>query len=333
MLEATRRRFLLGTGALVLCASAFPQYDRKVFRVGYPSLRSTRNAADEAFLQGLQALGYMPGRNLAVEYRFANNDYARFRADVDELVRSKVDVIVTASSPAVRIAMQSTRTIPIVMAAAADPAGTGLVASLVHPGGNVTGFSFLSTDLARKRFQLLGEIVPGVVRVGFLGQVPPTALATGRSATELVVAEIEAAGRETGIEVSTQIVADEDGLPRAWAEFQQRHIQALFVQTGPLTYEHRAAIVGTAARERLPDLYENRLFVDAGGLISYGPDVEDLFRRAAGYVDRILRGAKPGDLPVEQPTRFELIVNLGTAQALGVAVPQTVLLRANEVIR
>ena len=336
MLE--RRLFLRVTaaaGLIFVRANVFAQPSGRVYRIGYPNLRSGPGAQDEAFLQGMRDLGYVVGRNLVIEYRWANNDMARFQAQVEELVRRNVDVIVTVGTPAIRVATLATRTIPIVMAAALDPVGAGLIASLVHPGGNVTGMSMFSTDLAAKRLQLLRELAPGLTRVAVLGwrvtgagQSPP-----GQTPPELLVSATQAAGRQLGIGVSAQMVASGDDLPRAFAEFKRERTQALIVQSGVFGGEHLATILEMAAQQRLPDMHEARAFVDAGGLVSYGPDVNELYRKAATHVDRILKGAKPGDLPVEQPTKFELVINLKTAKALGLTIPKDMLLRADEVIQ
>ena len=333
-----RRTFAGSLAAAMLLAAATrgaAQPQGKVYRIGYPSLRAGPGTQDEAFLQGMRDLGYVVGRNLVIEYSWANYDMARFQAQVEELVRRNVDVIVTSGTATIRVAVRATRTIPIVMAASLDPVGAGLIASLVHPGGNVTGMSMFSTDLAAKRLQLLRELAPGLTRVAVLGwqvtgagQSPP-----GQGPSELLVSATQAAGRQLGIGVYAQIVASGDDLPRAFAEFKRERAQALIVQSGLVGGEHRATIVEMAARQRLPDMHEARAFVDAGGLVSYGPDVNELYRKAATHVDRILKGAKPGDLPVEHPTKFELVINLKAAKALGLTIPQSVLLRADEVIQ
>ena len=334
----TNRRQFIGAvaGGLLsapLAVEAQPQ--GKVYRIGYPSMGAGPGKPEEAFLGGMRDLGYVVGRNLVIDYRWANNDVLRFQALVEDLVRLNVDVLVTATGPAVRLAMRATRTIPIVMATASDPVGGELVASLDRPGGNVTGMSMLSTDLAGKRLQLLRELVPDVTRVAVLGwrvagagQAPP-----GRSPLELQVVEAKAAGRQMGIDVSAQEIANGDDLPRAFSEFRRERAQALIVPTIPLTFANRATILEMAARQRLPDMYEGRNFVDAGGLVSYGPNLQDLYRRAATYVDKILKGARAGDLPVEQPTKFEMVINLKTAKALGLTISQSLVLRADEVIQ
>jgi putative tryptophan/tyrosine transport system substrate-binding protein len=331
-----RRTFIGSLGASVLAASlaASAQPAGKVYRIGYVNLRAGPAAVDEAFVQGLRDLGYVVGRNLDIEYRWADNDTARFEAQVDELVRLNVDVIVTSATPAIRVAMRATRTIPIVIAAAADPVGTGLVSNLAHPGGNVTGLSLLSNDLARKRLQLLHQLLPSAARVALLAwQVPEAAaLPAGRNSTERMIAETRAAGLQSGVEVSAQVVTAPTELPRAFARMKRDRVQAVIIQNSSFMYEKRAEVFGTLSRERLPAMYEARNYVEEGGLVSYGPDVQDIYRRAAGYVDRILKGARPGDLAIEQPNRFELVINLKTATALGLTIPQSVLVRADDVI-
>ena len=330
-----RRMFLGSTAAALALAPAVvsTQQPGKVFRIGYANLRAGPGAQEEAFLRGLRDLGYVVGGNLIIEYRWADNDLARFQAQVEELVRLKVDVIVTAVTPGVRAAMRATNTIPIVIAVTADAVRTGLVAGLSHPGGNVTGLSLVSTDLAQKRLQLVQDTVPGVTRVAILASIADrNGPATAERIPEVLIAETEAAGRQLGIDVIPQTVANRDELPRAFAEFARRRAQALIVQANAFTFKHRATIVRLAAEQRLPDMHEIRAFVDDGGLVSYGPDIPDLYRRAATYVDKILRGAKPADLPVEQPTKFQLIVNLKTAKALGLVIPPSILALTDDVI-
>jgi putative ABC transport system substrate-binding protein len=258
----------------------------------------------------------------------------RLQPLAEELVRLNVDVIVTATTPAIRAAMRATSTIPIVVEATADPVGTGLVASLGRPGGNVTGMTLQSTDLARKRLQLMREIVPGATRIAVLTlRDPDTQLDPARMAGNLMIAETRVAARQTGVGLVERAVANADDLPEAFAQFQREGAQALIVQVNPLTLQHRPKVVELAAQQRLPAMYEVRSFVDDTGLVSYGPDLTEMYRRAAAYVDRIFKGAKPGDLAIEQPTKFELVINLKTAKALGLTIPQSLLLRADEVIQ
>ena len=331
----SRRRFLRAAAvAAAGAAGVAAQAPAKVWRVGYLTQRTGPAPFDEAFVRAMRDLGYAVGRNLVIEYRWAGNDPSRLQALADELVRLDVDVVVAAATPAVRAVMRATPTIPIVIAAAPDPLGAGLVTSLNRPGGNVTGVTIMSTDLAQKRLQLLREMVPGMTRIGLLA-IGPTAAAVdpARSATTLIVAEMRTAAQPLGVAVVVQTIDGAADLPRAFARFERERVQALLVQVAPVTFEHRAAILALAARQRVPAMYEIRVFVDDGGLVSYGPDLAESYRRAATYVDRILKGAKPGELAIEQPGKYEMVLNLRAAQALGLAIPQPLLLRADEVIR
>jgi len=282
----------------------------------------------------MRELGYVVGHNLVIEYRWASNQMESLQFLADELARLNVDVIVTATTPAIRAAMRATSTIPIVMAATADPVGTRLVASLGRPGGNVTGMTLVSTDLARKRLQLLREIVPGAERIAVLTlRDPDRQLDPARLAGNLMVAESQVAARQIGASVISRAVANADELSDAFAQFHRERAQALIVQVNPLTLQNRPKVVELAARQRLPAMFEVRSFVDEGGLVSYGPDLTEMYRRAATYVDRIFRGAKPGELAIEQPAKFEMVINLKTAKTLELAIPQSLLLRADEVIQ
>jgi putative ABC transport system substrate-binding protein len=324
------RRIVLTIAAFAILGWPLPassQRDSKVHRIGYLNLRAAPVAQDEAFVERLRELGYVQGRNLIIEYRWAAEKEDRVPALAAELVQLNVEVIVTSATPAIRAVMDKTTTIPIVMAAVADPLGTGVVASLSHPGGNVTGLTLLSTELAGKRLQLMRELVPRAMRVAVL------ALGSNAAATPQLVAAMRSATKQMGIELIVQLITKPDDLSGAFAEFERERAQALIVQVSPLTLEQRDEIADMAARQHLPAMYELRAFVDAGGLVAYGPDAVEMYRRAASYVDKILKGAKPGDLPVEQPTKFELVINLKTAKALGLTIPQSLLARANEVIQ
>jgi putative ABC transport system substrate-binding protein len=278
--------------------------------------------------------GYVVGRNLAIEYRWANGDMARLQALADELVRLDVDAIVTATTPAIRAAMRATTAIPIVYTATADPVGTGLATSLGRPGGNATGLTLQSTDLAQKRLQLIREIVPAATRVAVLTLRDPDAqVGAARLAGNLMLAETREAAEAMGIRVIARAVTSADELPDAFAQFQREGAQALIVQVNPLTLEHRTRVVELAARFRLPAIYEIRGFADDGGLVSYGPDLNAMYRRAASYVDRVFKGARAGDLAIEQPSKLELVFNLKTAKGLGLSIPPPALLRADDVIR
>lgn len=325
-----RRRFLCGAVLLVGSPRAVGQARARTYRIGYLSTRATHGPLEEAFLGGMRDLGYVVGRNLAIDYRWAGNDLNRLQSLADELARLDVDAIVTATTAGTRAAMRATRDIPIVMAATADPVGAGLIASLGRPGGNVTGVSLQTTDVAGKRVQLAREIVPDAARIALLVErvSGPAQGTTGR-----LVAETSMAARQVGAELVIREIATIDDLADAFAQFRRAQAQVLVVQVSPLMVEHRSKVVELAAHERLPAIYEARNFVEAGGFVSYGPDLAQTYRRAASYVDRIFKGAKPQDLPVEQPDKLALVVNLKSAKALGLTVPQSLLLRADEVIR
>ncbi|MSQ72505.1 MAG: ABC transporter substrate-binding protein [Betaproteobacteria bacterium] len=324
-----RRTFLghIATAAL-LAAPAFAraQQPGKVWRLGWLGLASGASANVEAFHAQLASLGYIEGRNLSIEYRWAAGREERLPELAAELVRLKVDVIVTIATQATATAMRATGTIPVVFATAADPVGIGLVASLARPGGNVTGMSFQLTDLVGKWFQLLHEIRPDARRIAVLthkrSSVAPIFLEQSRIAT-----------RQLGITLVIQQANKADELAGAFAVMKRERALGLVVQATPFTSEHRKRIVELALQHRLPTISEVRDFADAGGLMSYGASLPDMFRRAAFLVDRIFKGARPADLPVEQPTTFEMVINLKTAKALGITIPQTVLLRADEVIQ
>jgi putative ABC transport system substrate-binding protein len=323
-----RRKFVTSTvlGVLTSPFAVWAQRESKIHRLGYLSLRAEPILQDEAFVQAMRELGYVEGRNLIIDYRWAAEKEEQLPRLAAELVALNVEVIVTAATPAVNAAKRATSTIPIVMANVADPVGSGLVASLGHPGGNVTGMTLLSTDLAGKRLQLMHEILPRATRIGVLAL-------GGLSATPLLLAAMRAAGQKMDLEVIAQLVTKPEELPGAFTGFQKAGVHALIVQLSPLILEQRRAIVELAAQNRLPAMYEIRSFVDTGGLVAYGPDAVMMYRRAAIYVDKILKGTKPGDLPVEQPTKFEFVINLRTAKTLGVTIPQPLLLRADEVIQ
>ena len=277
-----------------------------------------------AVVQRLRELGWIEGRTIAIEYRWGEGRNERFAEIAAEFVRRKVDVIVTSATAAVVVAKQATSVIPIVFAAAGDPVGTGLVASLARPGGNITGLSIQQTDVAAKRLKLLREVVPGLGRLAVLANV-------GSPSVVLDMREVEETARTLGLEVTTLEIRRGEDIAPAFEALKGR-ADAFYVCIDPLVGTHRIRINTLALATRLPTMHGSREFVEAGGLMSYGPNVADLFRRAAGYVDKILRGAKPSDLPVEQPTKFDLAINLTTARALGLEVPATVLARADEVI-
>jgi putative ABC transport system substrate-binding protein len=277
-----------------------------------------------AFVQRLRELGWFEGRNIAIEDRWAEGRTERFAEIAAEFVRLKVDVIVTVGTLPALAAKQATAVIPIVFAGAGDPVGTGIVATLARPGGNVTGLSVQFTDFAGKRLELLREIVPNLRRVAIMGNV-------GNPIHVLEMDEVQVAARTLGLEVATLEIWRGEDIAPAFEALKGR-AEALYVAADPLMNTNRVRINTLAQGARLPTMYGVREYVEAGGLVSYGPSIPDLYRRAAEFVDKILRGAKPGDIPVEQPTKFDLIINLTTAKALGLTIPESFLTRADEVI-
>jgi putative ABC transport system substrate-binding protein len=325
-----RRTLIILAG--VLAAALRPanaQRPAGVARIGFLS-PATRAGDWELRLQalrgGLRELGYVEGSNLLLETRWGEGHLERLPALAAELVQLKVDVIVAATSPAVVAAHQATRTIPIVMPLSSDPVGDGLVASLAHPGGNITGLSVMSPELGEKRIQLLKEIFPKPSHAMDVLWNPDYVGMRAR------FEEARAAAPAVGLSVRSVEARDIRELGTALDAIINEHPDALLILVDPLTLSQRSRIVDFAAAQRLPAIYESSDFVDVGGLISYGINGRDQFRRAASYVDRILKGAKPGDLPIEQPTTFELVVNMKTAKALGITIPQSVLIRADRVI-
>jgi putative tryptophan/tyrosine transport system substrate-binding protein len=302
----------------------------KLRRIGFLGLRSEPNEFDAAFREGMRALGYVEGRTLEIECRWAAGSEQRAEAFAAELVARNIEVIVTATTSGIRAAMRATKKIPIVMAASSDPVGAGLVASLARPGGNVTGLSLVSTDTGAKRLQILRELAPSATRIAVL--LNQTNAGPGAQVNSLLVGQLEAAARQMGMSLTVNYLGAGAELASIFGGMQRARAQALIVQAGPLTIDNRARVVELAAQHRLPALYEIEGFVDAGGLISYGPSIVDMYRRAAGYVDRILKGAKPADMPVELPNKFDLVINLGTARALGLQVQRSLILRADRVI-
>jgi putative ABC transport system substrate-binding protein len=279
-----------------------------------------------AFQQGLRELGYSESQNIVIEPRYADGQYDRLLKLVAQLVRLRVDVLVLTSTPVVLAAKKATTTIPIVMVGIGDPVGSGLVASLAHPGGNITGNALLSPDTTRKRLQLLREAVPKVSRVAVLWN--PTNAAGLRT-----FAEARSGARELGLTLQSLEVSQPVQFERAFAALTKERPDALIATTDPLHQGHVRRVIDFAARQRLPAMYGLREDVLAGGLMSYGANLPDLFWRAATHVDKILKGVKPSDLPVEQPTKFELVINLKTAKALGLTIPQSVLVRADEIVQ
>ena len=285
---------------------------------------ATANQWVAAFVARLKELGWVEGRTVMIEYRWAEAHSERYAEIAAELVDRKVDVIVTWASAPVLAAKRATTVVPIVFAAQMDPVGAGVVASLSRPGGNVTGLSLQQVDTAGKRLELLREFVPHLGRLAIMANIDAAGAILERR-------EIQATAHTLGLEVANLEIRQTDDIAAA-IEALKGHADALYVATDPLVFTNRVRINSLAQDARLPTIYGSREYVEAGGLMSYGPSYTDLFRRAADYVDKILRGTKPGDIPVEQPTRFELIVNLKTAKALGLNVSPTLLARADEVV-
>src|ERR1700730_3503345 len=316
----------------VLTAPLAPeaQQGAKTARIGYLALNlAAAPRLTEALRQGLRDLGYLEGRNLVIEYRSAEGKPERFPALAAELVALKVDVIVAPGTPQTLACMQATRTLPIVFAAVADPVTSGLVTSLARPGGNVTGLSFLAPEIVGKRLELLKQAVPGVSRVAVLWQ--PGALPERTDKDLLKGADV--AARALGMRLQFVEAQEPADFDRAFSDMTRRRADALTVMPTAMFFNERRRLVDLAAMNRLPAVYPSRDSVDAGGLMAYGADLADSFRRAATYVDKILKGAKPGDLPVERPTKFELVISLKTAKALGLTIPPSLLQRADEVIQ
>jgi ABC-type uncharacterized transport system substrate-binding protein len=283
------------------------------------------NPLVDAFRGGLRDLGYVEGQTVLIDYRWAEGQEQRLTDHAADLVRLKVAVIVTPGTPATMAARAATHTIPVVMTNVGDPVGSGIVASLARPGGNITGLSLLDADLDGKRIELLKEAVPHLTRLAILWSAndPGMTLAFGR---------VETAARALGFALQNLAVREPAEFPRAFEAAGAGRAEALFVTAQPFTNQHRAQILDLVAKHRLPAIYTLRSFVDAGGLMSYGPSQADQYRRAAIYVDRILKGARPADLPVEQPTKFDLVINLKAARALGLTIPAGLLQRADQVI-
>ena len=320
-----RRKFIeliAGAAALPIAARAQPMKLRTVGFLG-AGTPSGWNHWVAAFVQRLQELGWIEGRTVAIEVRWAEGRPERYAEIATEFVGLKVDVIVTVGG-AVLAAKQATSVIPIVFAAAADPLGSSMVASLARPGGNVTGLSIQATDLAGKRVELLREIVPGLHQLAIMVDV-------GYSAAVLEMGEVQAAARTLGLEVAALEIRRADDIVSAFEAVKGR-AEALYIPANPLVNTNRIRINTLALDMQLPTMFGLREYVESGGLMSYGPNVLDQFRHAADYVDKILRGAKPDDLPVEQATKFELVLNLTTAKALGLTIPPTLLVRADQVI-
>jgi putative tryptophan/tyrosine transport system substrate-binding protein len=324
----TRRRVVVAFGAGAIAAPLrLMAQQPKVHRIGFLGNSTAEFEANLVgpFREGLRALGYIEGRNLVIEYRWAEGDYKRFPALVTELARLNVEVIVTAGTPASLAVQRTAPAIPLVMVAVGDPVGTGLVASLASPGGNSTGLTSIAPDLEGKRLQLMDEIVPHLSHVALLmNPANPFHVSAEKHARD--------AAKALAVKLDVVAVRETAELDRAFDAILHNRPDAFIMLADRVFLHDRKEIADFAARNRLPGVYAYRELVEAGGLMSFGPNYADMHRRAAGYVDKILKGAKPKDLPVELPTKFELVINLKTAKALNLALPQSVLVRADELI-
>lgn len=317
--------------ALVMCVAsaataAEAQHSAKVARLGYLTDRAGPSEFDEAFLRGMREFGYSEGKNLKIEYRWAAGKLDQLPVMASELVSLHVDVIVTSGVPAANAAKQATAVVPIVMATSGDAVADGLVASFAHPGGNITGRSQFSRELSEKRIEIIRETVPRLVRVAalFNGSNP---------ATPPQFKETQAATDRLGMTAIPLAIKFPEGIDPAFAEAARAGAGAVIIISDAATISHRNQLGDAGIKYKLPTIFSNRAYLVGGGLMSYGPNIADAFHDAAGYVDKILKGARPGDLPVEQPTKFELVINLKTAKALGLTIPQSVIVRADEVIQ
>lgn len=323
-----RREFIAGIGGAVAWPlGTHAQELRRTWRIGVLETISPQLNADNfaAFGKGLSELGLIEGQHYTIEYRSADGRGERFSVLAAELVRMPVDIIVTRGTPAAQAAKQATATIPIVMAAIGEPLGVGVVASLARPGGNVTGFSAFVTELAGKRVELSKELIPGLRRVGFFNNMKNPVIPPQWE-------ETKKAARSLQIEAELIDVRDRESLVSAFDAIERLKVDTLLVGVDGVTQANRQLVVELAAKARLPSIYASKEFVDAGGLMTYSVSYPHLYYRAAGLVDKIFKGARPGELPVEQPTKLELVINLKTAKALGLTVPPTLLARADEVI-
>ena len=316
--------------AVVLVAVAViaeAQQPKKVPRIGFLSVTSSgQDPRLEAFRQGLREMGYVEGKNFTLEYRSAEGKFDRLPALAAELIRLNVDVIVTQGTPAAAAAKNATSTIPIIVSGGTDPVATGLVSSLARPGGNITGVTIMNEELAGKRLELLKETSPKVSRIGVLWN-------SANPGAAVVFKQTQSAAQELRLSLQSLEVQTVNDLQGAFEAATRSGVNGLaLLATSPIT-DHLKLVADLAVKNRLPSIYDRSDFVEAGGLMSYGPNVPDMSRRAAIYVDKVLKGANPGDLPVERPTKFELVINLKTAKALGLTIPPVVMMRAEKVIK
>jgi putative tryptophan/tyrosine transport system substrate-binding protein len=317
--------FVVGTTMWPLQIQA--QQSQKLPRIGVllPGAPTSSSPRTKAFLDGLKEFGYVEGRTIAIEWKWGNDQPDTLSGLAADLVGSKVDVIVTGGTPAAKALKAATRTIPIVMAVVGDPVAAGLVDNLARPGGNVTGFSIVAPELGTKRLALLKEIVPHLSSIAVLSNPK-------NPQQKIEMKEMQTAAQAMGLQLHSVDVSTEDGLEDAFVAMNKATEQALILLTDSIFFSQRKRTVDLAGKYKLPAVYFFPVFVEEGGLMSYGPSDADLFRRAAGYVDRILKGTRPGDLPVEQPTKFDLYINLKAAKTLGVTIPESFLTRADKVI-
>ena len=315
----------------VLLAVGFPaqaQQPKTVQRIGYVGAGSPATAGHhaQAFAQGLRELGYVEGQNIAIEHRWAEGKLESLPGFVADFIRLKVDVIISSATPAIRVAKEQTTTVPIVMAGVTDPVGNGFVASLARPGGNITGLTHVAPDLTGKRLELLKEVVPRLSRVAVLWNPKQPGQAVAYK-------ESQAAAQTLKLTLISMEARNREEIERILSGTVKERAEAIFELPDPVIFLNRELIAQFAAKHRLPAMYSFREYVEAGGLMSYGTSFPSLFHRAATYVDKILKGAKPADLPVEQPTKFELIINLKAAKQIGLTIPPALLARADRVIR
>ena len=317
--------FVVGTTMWPLQIHA--QQSQKIPRIGVllPGAPASSSPRTKALLDGLRELGYVEGRTIAIEWKWGHDQLDTLPGLAADLVRSNADVIVTVGTPAAKALKATTRTIPIVMALVGDPIAAGLVDNLARPGGNATGFSIVAPELGTKRLELLKEIVPNLSSIAVLSN-------TNNPQSKIEMKEMQTAAQAMGLQLHPAEISAEDGLEDAFVAMNKAAVQALILLTDAILFDQRKRTVALASKYKLPAVYFLSAFVEEGGLMSYGPSDADLFRRAAGYVDRILKGTKPGELPVEQPTKFDLYINLRTAKTLGVTIPESFLTRADKVI-
>ncbi len=326
----SRRAFIAGALAVVSAPLAcFAQQQGKIWRVGFLAPTSRPVSLDThrygAFLRGMRELGYIEGKDFVMEWRFADEKYERLSGLAAELSGLKVDVMVVASTAAAQAALKVTTTVPIVIAAAIDPVGSGLAKSLARPGGNITGLSLSTTDVSPKNVELLAVMVPKLSRIAVITN-------PGNSAHSLVLNNIQNAAQKVGLKVLPLSARTPEEIDRGFAIMAQEHAQAVFFPADSFFFEQRQQIAQSALKSHIPSMFSYREHADAGGLMSYGLEIDEFYRLAATYVNKILKGAKPSELPIEQPMRFNLVINRKTAKALGLRVPQEILLRADKVI-